>query len=49
MEIGAFQTLAKALARMDEQDRKLLLSMAGYGATGREAVANRNRCLGWIQ
>jgi len=28
MEIGAFQTLAKALARMDEQDRKLLLSMA---------------------
>ena len=27
-ERGAFQTLAKALARMDEQDRKLLLSMA---------------------
>ena len=27
-ERDAFQTLAKALARMDEQDRKLLLSMA---------------------
>jgi transcriptional regulator with XRE-family HTH domain len=27
-EHGAFQTLAKALARMDEQDRRLLLSMA---------------------
>jgi transcriptional regulator with XRE-family HTH domain len=27
-ESEAFQTLAKALARMDEQDRKLLLSMA---------------------
>ena len=27
-ERDAFQTLAKALARMDEQDKKLLLSMA---------------------
>jgi len=27
-ERGAFRTLAKALSRMDEQDRKLLLSMA---------------------
>ena len=27
-ERSAFQKLAKALARMDEQDRKLLLSMA---------------------
>jgi transcriptional regulator with XRE-family HTH domain len=27
-ERGAFQTLAKALSRMDERDRKLLLSMA---------------------
>ena len=27
-EREAFQTLAKALARMDEQDRKLVLSMA---------------------
>jgi len=27
-ERDAFQTLAKALARIDEQDRKLLLSMA---------------------
>ena len=27
-EGGAFQTLAKALSRLDEQDRKLLLSMA---------------------
>ena len=27
-ERGAFQMLAKALSRMDEQDRKLLLSMA---------------------
>ena len=27
-ERDAFQTLAKALARMDERDRKLLLSMA---------------------
>ena len=27
-ERDAFQTLAKALARMDEEDRKLLLSMA---------------------
>jgi transcriptional regulator with XRE-family HTH domain len=27
-ERGAFQTLEKALARMDEQDRKLLVSMA---------------------
>ena len=27
-ERDAFQTLAKALSRMDEQDRKLLLSMA---------------------
>jgi transcriptional regulator with XRE-family HTH domain len=27
-ERDAFQTLARALARMDEQDRKLLLSMA---------------------
>jgi transcriptional regulator with XRE-family HTH domain len=27
-ERDAFQTLAKALARMDEQDRKLLLTMA---------------------
>ena len=27
-ERNAFQTLAKALARMDEQDKKLLLSMA---------------------
>jgi hypothetical protein len=27
-ERGAFQELVKALARMDEQDRKLLLSMA---------------------
>ena len=27
-ERGAFQTLAKALSRMDERDQKLLLSMA---------------------
>jgi transcriptional regulator with XRE-family HTH domain len=27
-ERGAFQTLAKALSRMDERDRKLLLNMA---------------------
>jgi transcriptional regulator with XRE-family HTH domain len=27
-ERGAFRTLAKALSRMDERDRKLLLSMA---------------------
>jgi hypothetical protein len=38
-ERDAFQTLAKALARMDEQDRKLLVSMAEgmarRGARGR--------------
>jgi len=33
-ERDAFQTLAKALARMDEQDRKLLLSMAGVWRDG---------------
>jgi transcriptional regulator with XRE-family HTH domain len=36
-ERDAFQTLAKALARMDEGDRKLLLSMAqGMARRGRK-------------
>jgi transcriptional regulator with XRE-family HTH domain len=35
-EREAFQTLAKALSRMDEQDKKLLLSMA-YGMARRGA------------
>jgi transcriptional regulator with XRE-family HTH domain len=38
-ERGAFQKLAKALARTDEEDKKLLLSMAGKMAT---CSANRN-------
>ena len=41
----AFRKLAKALSRMDERDRKLLLGMAGNGATRCKAVAvSERRC-----
>jgi hypothetical protein len=40
-ERGAFQALAKALLRMDERDRKLLLKMAqGMARRERKAVAS---------
>jgi transcriptional regulator with XRE-family HTH domain len=42
-ERNAFLTLAKALARMDEQDRKLLVSMAEGMARRREKGRRENK------